>query len=330
MSKTFLIIGSNSFSGSNFIKLILDKGFKVIATSRSNELDKKFLNYKNSKNLKKLKFYKCDLNKDLNKIKKIINKYKPSIIVNYAAQGMVEQSWDRPEDWYFTNLYSQTKFYNLLLQYKFIKRIIHVSTPEVYGSTKGKIKENYSFNPTTPYAISRAAMDFHLIKFFKFKKLPIILTRTANIYGPGQQLYRVIPKSLYLSRNKKNFPLDGNGNTKRSFIYVDDASLATFKICMRGKLGQTYHISTDDIKTIKSVLKIVCKVSGRNFNNFVKNHHERLGKDYLYYLNSNKLKRELNWKPKTNLEVGIKKTLEWIDKNLKLFKENELIYKHKK
>ena len=116
-----------------------------------------------------MKFYKCDLNKNLNKIKKIINKYKPSIIVNYAAQGMVEQSWDRPEDWYFTNLYSQTKFYNLLLQYKFIKRIIHVSTPEVYGSTKGKIKENYNFNPTTPYAISRAAMDFHLIKFLNLE-----------------------------------------------------------------------------------------------------------------------------------------------------------------
>ena len=99
---------------------------------------------------------------------------------------------------------------------------------------------------------------------------------------------------------------------------------------MRGKLGQTYHISTDDIKTIKSVIKIVCKISGRNFNNFVKNYHERLGKDYLYYLNSNKLKRELNWKPKTSLEVGIKKTLEWIDKNLELFKESELNYKHKK
>ena len=119
MNKTFLIVGSNSFSGSNFIKLILDKGFKVIAISRSSELDKKYLNYKNSKNLKNFKFYKCDLNKDLNKIKKIIFRHKPSFLVNYAAQGMVEQSWIKPEDWYFTNLYSQTKFYNLLLNYKF-------------------------------------------------------------------------------------------------------------------------------------------------------------------------------------------------------------------
>ena len=95
-------------------------------------------------------------------------------------------------------------------------------------------------------------------------------------------------------------------------------------------MGQTYHISTDDIKTRKSVLKIVCKISGRNFNNFINYHNERLGKDYLYHLNSNKLKRELNWKPKTSLEVGIKKTLEWIDKNLELFKESELNYKHKK
>ncbi len=138
MSKTFLVIGSNSFSGSNFIKLILEKNFKVIAVSRSNELNKKYLNYKVSTKLKQLKFYKYDLNKDLQKINKILKKYKPKYVVNYAAQGMVEQSWNNPEDWYFTNLYSQTKFYNSLLNYKFIKKIIHVSTPEVYGNTKKK------------------------------------------------------------------------------------------------------------------------------------------------------------------------------------------------
>ena len=330
MSKTFFIIGSNSFSGSNFTKLVLDKGFKVIAISRSRELDKKFLAYKNSKNLKNFKFHKYDLNKDLKNIKKLLIKNKPQYVVNYAAQGMVEQSWKNPEDWYLTNLYSQSKFYNSLLNLKFIKKIIHVSTPEVYGNTKKKIKETYVFNPTTPYAISRAAMDFHLIKFHEYKKLPIILTRTANIYGPGQQLYRVIPKSLFLSRNNKKFPLDGNGNTKRSFIYVDDASLATFKICMKGKLGETYHISTNVIKKIKEIIKLVCKVTDKDFQSFIKIKNERLGKDYLYYLNSNKLRKNLNWKPKISLEIGIKKTLEWIDENFELFKQDQLKYRHKK
>ncbi len=330
MSKTFLVVGSNSFSGSNFIKLILEKNFKVIAVSRSSELNKKYLNYKFSTKLKQLKFYKYDLNKDINKINKILNKYKPTYVVNYAAQGMVEQSWNNPEDWYFTNLYSQTKFYNSLLNYKFIKKIIHVSTPEVYGNTKKKIKENYNFNPTTPYAISRAAMDIHLIRYYKYKNLPIILTRTANIYGPGQQLYRVIPKSLFFCRKNKKFPLEGNGNTKRSFIYVDDASLATFKICLKGKLGETYHISTNEIKTIKEVIKLVCKVTRRNFKQIINLKKERLGKDYLYYLNSNKLRKKLNWKPKVDLETGIKKTLDWIDANLEIFKKSELNYKHKK
>ncbi len=330
MNKTFFIIGSNSFSGSNFTKLVLDRGFKVIAISRSRELHKKFLAYKNSKNLKNFKFYKHDLNKDLQNIRKLLIKNKPQYIVNYAAQGMVEQSWKNPEDWYLTNLYSQSKFYNSLLNLKFIKKIIHVSTPEVYGNTKKKIKESYLFNPTTPYAISRAAMDFHLIKFHEYKNLPIILTRTANIYGPGQQLYRIIPKSLFLSRNNKKFPLDGNGNTKRSFIYVDDASLATFKICMKGKLGETYHISTNVIKTIKEIIKLVCKVTGKDFKRFIKIKNERLGKDYLYYLNSNKLRNNLNWKPKISLEIGIKKTLEWIDENFELFKQDQLNYRHKK
>ena len=124
--------------------------------------------------------------------------------------------------------------------------------------------------------------------------------------------------------------MEGTGNTKRSFIYVDDASSATLKICLRGKLGETYHISTNEIKTIKDVIKLVCKVTGRSFKQIINLKKERVGKDYLYFLNSNKLIKKLNWKPKVDLETGIRKTLDWIDANLELFKKNELNYKHKK
>ena len=113
MKKRFLIIGSNSFSGSNMINLLLSKNHQVIGVSRSNEIEKEFINYKQNKNIKKFKFYKIDINKHSQRIKlnDIVLKFKPNIVINYSAQGMVEQSWINPEDWYQTNLVSQTIFY---------------------------------------------------------------------------------------------------------------------------------------------------------------------------------------------------------------------------
>ena len=121
--------------------------------------------YSKNKNINNFKFYKLDINKDLNKICTLIKKQKPEYIINFAAQGMVNESWDKPEDWYNTNIVAQTKLYKIL-KGKFLKKIIHVTTPEVYGDKSSIINEEASFNPSTPYAISRMALDFHLKLYF--------------------------------------------------------------------------------------------------------------------------------------------------------------------
>ena len=108
---------------------------------------------------------------------------------------MVNESWDKPEDWYNTNIVAQTKLYKIL-KGKFLKKIIHVTTPEVYGDKSSIINEEASFNPSTPYAVSRMALDFHLKLYCKNFGLPIIFTRTANVYGPTQDLYRIAPKTI--------------------------------------------------------------------------------------------------------------------------------------
>ena len=202
LKKKYLVMGSNSFSGSNLIDYLLNKNHSVLGISRSKEIQKEFLPYKNNKNIRLFTFKKIDINKKINFFKKIILKYKPNIVVNFIAQGMVAESWQNPQDWYQTNIVSQVKIYRELSKFSFIKKFVHVTTPEVYGSTSKKIKENYNFNPSTPYAISRATLDTHLYKFYKNFKLPIIFTRTANVYGPGQQLYRIIPKSFMCSKKK--------------------------------------------------------------------------------------------------------------------------------
>ena len=242
---------------------------------------------------------------------------------------MVEQSWINPEDWYQTNIVSQTIFYKNIQKFKFINKIIHVTTPEVYGSNYQKIKENTKFNPSTPYAISRAAMDLHLLSLYKNFRTPIILTRTSNIYGPGQQLYRIIPKAFMCSKKKIKLNLHGGGNSIRSFIFMDDVSEATYIISKKGKIGETYHISNNEFISIKKLVLVISKMQNISFEKLCNKEADRIGKDKVYKLNFDKLKK-LNWKPKVKLNKGLLTTKKWIDNNFNILMKKELHYKHKK
>ena len=326
----YLVMGSNSFSGSNFIDFLLNKNHRVIGISRSKEIQNDFLPYKKNLNVKKFTFKKIDINKNIKNLKKIILKYKPSIIVNYIAQGMVAESWQNPQDWYKTNIVSQTLFYKELSKFKFIKKFIHVSTPEVYGSTSKKITENYNFKPSTPYAISRATMDTHLYKFFQNYKLPVIFTRTSNVYGPGQQLYRIIPKTFMCSKKQVRLKLHGGGSSLRSFIHIFDASKATYLISKKGKLGETYHISTKEFISIKNLVKKIAKLQNIPFKKLYEIEKDRVGKDHSYKLNSLKLIKNLKWKSSINIDQGLLLTKAWIDDNYTRLKKLRLEYKHKK
>ena len=170
---------------------------------------------------------------------------------------MVEESWDKPIDWYTTNFLSNVKMLEKIKKFKFIKKFINFTTPEVYGNTDNWLKESFSFNPSTPYALSRAATDFHLKLIFKVDKFPVVFTRTANVYGPHQQLYRIIPKTIVSFIKNKNLQLHGGGRSFRSFIHIDDVSNALYLILKNGKVGETYHISTNKLISIKKLVDFI-------------------------------------------------------------------------
>jgi dTDP-glucose 4,6-dehydratase len=329
--RKILVIGSNSFAGSDFIDYLLNKNFKVYGVSRNKEIKEEHLRYKENKNLKNFRFYKINLNirKDINKLIKIVKKQKIQHIVNFAAQGMVAESWINPQDWYLTNVVSNSILIKELSKLKIIK-YLNFSTPEVYGNTSSLIKEGNIFAPTTPYAISRSAQDFNLLAYYKTYNFPVVFTRAANIYGPYQQSYRIIPKVIISILTNKKIPIHGKGDTLRSFIYMPDVSRALYKILLDKKnLGETFHISSKRFISILELTKLINKLMNvKNKNTYhVK---ERDGKDLKYTLNSNKIRNYYSWSEKTNLEEGIINTINWIKKNLNYFKEASLKYSHKK
>lgn len=329
MANKFLIIGSNSFSGAQFIKYLLERGNDVIGVSRSEEINIVYLPYKWGNESENFKFYSIDINHQLSELIEILNDFKPEYIVNFAAQGMVAQSWEKPQDWYQTNVVGQVKLHDQLRRLKFIKKYVHVTTPEAYGSTDGWIKENFNFSPSTPYAVSRAACDLHLMSFYKAYQFPVVFTRAANVYGPGQQLYRIIPRAMLYARLGKKMQLHGGGHSVRSFIHMDDVSDATWRIAVNGIAGGSYHISTGDIVTIKELVEQICELIGIDFDALADVTGDRLGKDQAYLLESSKLKDELGWKDNVSLKSGLVETLTWIDTNLEVLKQLPADYIHK-
>ena len=333
MKMKILVIGSNSFSGSNFVLHCLEEGFEVIGVSRSDNLDKIFLPYiwGNSKKLiENFKFVKINLNKDLKKLINLIDLEKPNLVFNFAAQGMVAESWLNPTHWYQTNLLSQVAFHDELRKRKFVKKYIHITTPEVYGSTNNKwLDENTSFSPSTPYAVSRAACDLHLKSFLKAYDFPVIFTRAANVYGPGQQLYRIIPRTIISCKTGKPMQLHGGGGSIRSFIHIKDVVSATLMLGLEAEKGTTWHLSTEKALSIKELVSEICNITNTNFEEIVKVSNERLGKDQTYLLNSNLIREKFDWKDKINLKDGLLNTISWVEKNFDAIKMLSWEYEHK-
>ena len=325
-----LVLASNSFTGSSFIDHLLTAGHKVIGVSRSVEISPVFSLYKNNKNFKNFTFKQADLNRDLNIITEIVSKHQVEFIFNFVAQSMVAQSWDSPEDWYQTNVVGLSNLCKLLIEQKSIKKFVHFSTPEVYGSTSGWLKESFNFAPSTPYAISRAAGDWHLKALFENYDFPVIFTRAANVYGPGQQLYRIIPKTILSALTGKKLSLHGGGKSIRSFIHINDVSTALTAIMNTGEVGQSYHISTNEMISIFELVQELAALLGVEVDHLIEQGPERAGKDFAYQLSSEKIRNELGWRDQITLGKGLEDTLAWAKSNLDTLKALPDTYEHKR
>jgi dTDP-glucose 4,6-dehydratase len=329
MKQIFLVIGSNSFSGAYFVKYLLENGHTVIGVSRSLEPPDVMLPYKWLTSAGNFSFHQIDINHQLEELLVIVKELQPEYIVNFAAQGMVAQSWESPQDWYQTNVVAQVRLHDQLRKLSFLEKYVHVSTPEAYGSTDGWIKESFYFAPSTPYAVSRAACDLHLMSFFKAYQFPVCFTRAANVYGPGQQLYRIIPRAMLCARLGKTMHLHGGGHSVRSFIHMSDVSDATYRIATNGVPGESYHISTRETISIRGLVEKICEMTGTRFQDLAVVAEDRLGKDQAYLLESSKIRGDLNWSDRVALERGLQETLAWIDSHLDTLKGLPADYIHK-
>ena len=254
--KTIIITGGLGFIGSNLVNILSKKKYFIINIDKITYAS----NLNNiSENIKNYKFYKQDINNQ-NFIKKILEKYNPSLIFNVAAETHVDRSIDSPRQFIDSNVYGVFNLLETIKKYKKKIKFIHVSTDEVYGDIKKNKKsiESDSYNPSSPYAASKASGDLLIKSYVRTYKIPAIITNCCNNYGPNQYPEKLIPTIIYKIINQKPIPIYGNGKNIREWIYVEDHCNALIKISEKGILGENYNIGSGiELNNIEITKKII-------------------------------------------------------------------------
>lgn len=326
-----LILASNSFTGSHFVDYLLSEtDAQVMGVSRSPEYPPAFLPYRYGKQPEeRFDFHQLDVNKDLERIVELADRMRPELVVNFAAQGEVRNSWNWPGEWYETNCMSVVRLSEALRQRDYVQRYVSVSTPEVYGNTGLDTVENETYRPSTPYGVSKLAGDLHLQAIQKRFGFPAIYTRSANLYGIHQQLYRIIPRSVIYLKLGKTLTLHGGGNTERAFVHARDVARATHLAASKSEPGEVYHVAPDgELRSIASVVQLICEMMGKSFKDAVELSEENFGQDARFSLDASKARRELGWRPQVTFEEGVEEVVRWISDNWELISRESLDYVH--
>ena len=275
-------------------------------------------------------FYKADIN-NKNLFLKILKKHNPSVVFNLAAETHVDRSIDSPDTFIRNNI---NGVFNLIEAIRFYKKklnkkikLVHVSTDEVYGDlnkNNERANEKYPYKPSSPYAASKASAD-HLIKsYIRTYNFPAVISNCSNNYGPNQFPEKLIPKIIFNILNNKPIPIYAKGLNSREWIYVEDHCRALEILSLKGKIGSSYNIGTNNNLTNINLTKLIIKKVKEKISDlgdkvkiiYVK---DRPGHDFRYAINSNKIKKELKWKPITSLDRGISKTIDWYINNNEYF-----------
>ncbi len=325
--KNILVTGGCGFIGSNYINYILNK-YNNIFILNIDRLDycADELNiesqFRNDNTRYRLAISDIN-NKEF--ILRCLKNYQIDTVIHFAAQSHVDNSFGNSIQFTLDNVLGTHTLLECCKVYQqqsnsFLKRFLHISTDEVYGERKiddpGCDEEKSLLDPTSPYAASKAAAEFMVKSYYHSFKLPIIIIRSNNVFGPRQYPEKLIPKFVTYLLEGKKCPIQGTGETRRNFIYTDDVSNALDIILKKGKINKVYNIGSEYEYSVLDILKYLMKEL--NINNRMEEVSEyvedRTFNDFRYTVNCDKLK-ELGWKLEITFEEGIKRTIDWFKNN---------------
>jgi dTDP-glucose 4,6-dehydratase len=301
---TVLVTGGAGFIGSNFLHHLITCTTEEVICIDKLTYAADWHNIPDN-----VKFYTTDI-ADEHNCEFVFKKYKPSTVFHFAAESHVDNSIKDCREFIHTNVLGTVNLLNLSLKYE-VQKFIHISTDEVYGSIDdGYFTEKSNYSPRNPYSASKAASDHFVLAYHNTYGLPAVITNCSNNYGPRQHTEKLIPTIINNLKNNKKVPIYGDGKQIRDWLYVQDHCEALIEIWLRGKVGQKYNIGGEcEIKNIDLLKKIINLMNkDENLIEFVK---DRPGHDRRYSTDISKIKNEIGWSPRFNLEFGLHKTINY-------------------
>ncbi|MEE2988726.1 MAG: dTDP-glucose 4,6-dehydratase [Verrucomicrobiota bacterium] len=349
--KKILVTGGAGFIGSNLVRLLLkEKNCSVIIVDKlTYAANLESLN--DLKDMPSYFFEQLDLGgassscrASSKSLQSLFQKHRPDAVVHLAAESHVDRSIDGPGEFIQSNVIGTYNLLQAALQYweklpahaqsKF--RFLHVSTDEVYGSLPPNalgFSETTRYDPHSPYSASKAASD-HLVRAWgETYGLPVLVTNCSNNYGPYQFPEKLIPLVILKCLHGEPIPVYGKGANIRDWLYVSDHSEALHLVLTKGKAGETYTIGGNNELHNIELVRMLCQLmdelrdqnttpqdlttarsplsSGKGFESLIIFVADRPGHDMRYAIDSTKIRDELGWEAKVDIESGLRKTVQW-------------------
>ena len=312
-----LVTGGLGFIGTNFIIHVLKNYEHYNIVNLDDELvgsnHKSLSDFENSNNYK---FVKGNIT-DHVLMEKLIS--ESDVIINFAAESHVDRSILNAKPFIDSNIIGVFTILEILKNQK--KRLVHISTDEVFGSLETEsADENFRFNPSSPYSASKASSELLINSYVATYGIDAVVTRCTNNYGPRQFLEKLIPKAIILAAHDIPIPVYNGGKGIRDWIFVDDHCNAIMKVLHQGKKGESYNISASNEIDVLTIIKKILSIMKKDPTNYELT-EDRPGHDFRYSLDSSKIRNELGWSPKVSFEEGLQTTIEWYLKNQEWWKD---------
>ena len=305
---TILVTGGAGFIGSNFLQHL-----KIVTDEEIVCVDK--LTYAGKRNNvpSKAKLYVADIAGE-DAIKTIFERHDIKTVFHFAAESHVDNSIKDCSEFIRTNIVGTVNLLNASLKHN-VEKFMHISTDEVYGSIEnGSFTEETNYDPRNPYSASKASSDHFVRAFYNTYGLPTVITNCSNNYGPRQHKEKLIPQTILNLLNDKKIPVYGDGKQIRDWLYVQDHCEALIEVWKHGVVGEKYNIGGEcEVQNIDLIKKII-SLMGKN-ESMIEYVKDRPGHDRRYSTDISKITKDLNWKPRFDIDDGLTKTIEWYERH---------------
>jgi dTDP-glucose 4,6-dehydratase len=248
---------------------------------------------------------------ELDLLLELLDREKPQVIVNFAAQGEGAVSWKHSWRFFETNSMALARLAEELMKRPWLERFIQIGTSEMYGSVDHAVTEDEPIKPSSPYAASKVAFDLYLVSVARFLKFPMNIIRPCNAYCPGQLLHRVIPKAIWCGLKGEKLPLHGGGRAEKSYIHARDLGRAIHLVAEKAPLGTIYNAGAARPTSIREVVERCARALEMPFEQLCELAPDRLGQDSRYWLDSSALKRDAGWEPQIGWDEGLTEMVHW-------------------